>query len=206
MSDRHPDVRTARFQRARDAAAFHAARGKWRAAVRASRRAERIVLRLRRSEPSNPQHIWVLGATCYNQAGLWERLGPGRLAVKAALRAFDAYRWLDPSKVDPRGVREALRSGGDGPAQPAALIAHTADAAACLARLLAVHQALLRPGDTPSLERFGQSVRGQADVLGHTAVRMYQELIANGHYGQEDLSRVRKQHAAAVEHLYGPSR
>ncbi|WP_157420204.1 hypothetical protein [Actinomadura kijaniata] len=129
------------------------AAGRWRDAVLASMRAERIATRSQRAEPADLGHVWVLGSTCYDQALLWDRLGEGRQAVSAARRALWAYHWLDPAKGDPGRVREGLAGdgseAGDGaPAAPAKLMARAADARARLARLLAKYQEERRPGDT----------------------------------------------------------
>jgi hypothetical protein len=187
----------------------HTAAGRWRDAVLASMRAERIATRLQRAEPSDLRHTLVLGSTCYDQALLWDRLDDrGRQAVSAARRALWAYHFLDPSKGDPGRAREELagagpQTGDAAPSAPAELMAHAADARARLARLLAKYQHERRPGDESNIDRYrGHSVAGEVDLLGHDAVAMYAVLVEASHYGQADLDRVKRQYEAALQYLY----
>ncbi|MEW2353569.1 hypothetical protein [Spirillospora sp. NPDC029432] len=198
---------TGKFGTELEAVKAHTAAGRWRDAVLASMRAERIITRSQRAEPYDLQHTWVLGSTCYDQALLWDRLGRGRQAVSAARRALWAYHFLDPSKGVAGRVREALAGGGpeaaDGaPATPAELMAHAADARARLARLLAKYRNERRRGDESIIERYrGRSVPGEVDLLGQDAIGVYTELIEASHYGRDDLDRVEQQYRAALEHL-----
>ncbi|GLY89922.1 hypothetical protein [Actinoallomurus iriomotensis] len=208
MFRRSTRSRTEKFGGELDAVKAHTAAGRWQDAVLASIRAERIATRLQQAEPTNPENVWVLGSTCYDQALLWDRLGKGRQAVSAARRALWAYHWLDPSKGDPDRVRDGLADDGpevrdDAPSAPAELMAHAADARARLARLLAKYQRERRPGDASNIDRYrGRSVAGEVDLLGHDAVGVHEVLVETSHYEQEDLDRVKKQYEAALQYLY----
>jgi hypothetical protein len=197
------DRQIEKIGRALDASRSATARHDWAAAVRASMRAERMILRLQRVEPAETEHVWVLAGTCYDQALLWDRLGKGRQAVSAARRAVWPYHFLDPSKGDPRRVRDVLdAAAGDGAATAAELMAHAADAKARLARLLAKYQHQRRPGDESVIDRYrGHTVAGEVELLGRDAIGVYEVLVEASHSGQDDLDRVREQYKAAIEHL-----
>lgn len=197
-----------KFGKALEAVKAHTAAQRWRDAVLASMRAEKIVTRLQGAEPTDLRHTLVLGSTCYDQALLWDRLDRGRQAVSAARRALWAYHFLDPSKGSPARAREELAhagpEAGDADPSPAAeLIAYAADARARLARLLAKYQGERRPGDESNIDRYrGHSVAGEVDLLGHDAVAVYEVLVEASHYGQADLDRVKKQYEAALQYLF----
>ncbi|WP_434449988.1 hypothetical protein [Lentzea sp. E54] len=157
-------------------------------ALRHSQQQENAITELTAREPHEKFHLFLLAGVFYNRATVLDAIGRGSDAVAAARSAVRTYTNFDPAAGSPGAVERQLREMRSDAVAAETLIAHTADARARLARLLAKYEG-----------------RAQAEAVhrhGKAAIETYEALLR---YGDEttwaDVDRVVAQYEAAKEHL-----